>query len=41
MKQRARRYFTQTEMGEVWDRWENGGSLNSIWPGTIHGQSRD
>ncbi len=30
MKQRARRYFTQTEMTEVWDRWENGESLNSI-----------
>ena len=30
MKQRTRRYFTQTEMGEVWDRWENGESLNSI-----------
>jgi transposase, IS30 family len=30
MKQRARRYFTQTEMAEVWDRWENGESLNSI-----------
>ena len=23
MKQRRRRYFTQTEMAEVWDRWEN------------------
>lgn len=30
MKQRARRYFTQPEMAEVWDRWENGESLNSI-----------
>ncbi len=30
MKQRARRYFTQTEMEGVWDRWENGESLNSI-----------
>ena len=30
MKQRARRYFTQTEMAEVFDRWENGESLNSI-----------
>ena len=30
MKQRARRYFTQTEMAGVWDRWENGESLNSI-----------
>jgi hypothetical protein len=24
MKQRVRRYFTQTEKAEVWDRWENG-----------------
>ena len=30
MKQRARRYFTQTEMSEVWDRWEQGESLNAI-----------
>jgi IS30 family transposase len=30
MKQRARRYFTQPEMEDVWDRWENGKSLNSI-----------
>ena len=30
MKQRTRRYFTQTEMAEVFDRWENGESLNSI-----------
>ena len=30
MKQRVRRYFTQTEMTEVFDRWENGESLNSI-----------
>jgi len=30
MKQRPRRYFTQTEMIEVWDRWEQGESLNSI-----------
>ena len=29
MKQRTRRYFTQTEMAEVFDRWENGESLNS------------
>ena len=28
MKQR--RYFTETEMEEVWDRWETGESLNSI-----------
>jgi len=25
-----KRYFTQSEMEEVWDRWENGESLNSI-----------
>jgi len=30
MKQRTRRYFTQPEMEEVWDRWESGESLNSI-----------
>ncbi len=30
MKQRTRRYFTQPEMAEVWDRWEQGESLNSI-----------
>ena len=30
MKQRPRRYFTQTEMAEVWDRWEKGESLCSI-----------
>jgi len=30
MKQRPRRYFTQTEMAEVWDRWERGDSLNEI-----------
>jgi len=30
MKQRTRRYFTQPEMEDVWDRWENGESLNSI-----------
>jgi IS30 family transposase len=30
MKQRARRYFTQTEMTEVFDRWKLGESLNSI-----------
>ena len=30
MKQRPRRYFTQAEMAEVWDRWENGESLNAI-----------
>jgi IS30 family transposase len=30
MKQRPRRYFTETEMAEVWDRWEKGESLNAI-----------
>jgi len=30
MNQRARRYFTEPEMEEVWDRWEKGESLNSI-----------
>ena len=27
---RQRRYFTQSELEAVWDRWENGESLNSI-----------
>ena len=27
---RKRRYFTQPEMEEVWDRWETGETLNSI-----------
>jgi len=27
---RKRRYFTEPEMEEVWDRWESGESLNSI-----------
>ena len=39
MKQRARRYFTQTEMAEVWDRWENGESLNSIGRSLERGHS--
>jgi IS30 family transposase len=39
MKQRARRYFTQTEMEEVWDRWERGESLNSIARGLERGHS--
>ncbi len=30
MKQRPRRYFTQTELADVWDRWEKGDSLNAI-----------
>ena len=30
MKQRPRRYFTQTEMAVVWDRWERGYSLSDI-----------
>ena len=37
MKQR--RYFTQTEMTEVWDRWESGESLNSIARGLERGHS--
>ena len=39
MKQRARRYFTQTEMTQVWDRWESGESLNSIARGLERGHS--
>jgi len=30
MKQRPRRYFTQSELAGVWDRWEKGDSLNAI-----------
>jgi len=30
MKQRPRRYFTQVEMADVWDRRERGESLNAI-----------
>jgi IS30 family transposase len=30
MKQRPRRYFSQTELAGVWDRWEKGDSLNAI-----------
>lgn len=30
MKQKPRRYFTQTELSAVWDRWEKGDSLNAI-----------
>jgi IS30 family transposase len=30
MKQRPRRYFTQTELAGVWERWEKGDSLNAI-----------
>jgi IS30 family transposase len=30
MKQRPRRYFTQTELAAVWERWEKGDSLNAI-----------
>jgi IS30 family transposase len=37
MKQR--RYFTQPEKEEVWDRWENGESLNSIARGLERGHS--
>ena len=36
---RTRRYFTQPEMEEVWDRWENGESLNSIARGLDRGHS--
>ena len=36
---RKRRYFTQSEMEEVWDRWENGESLNSIARGLDRGHS--
>lgn len=30
MKQRPRRYFTDSEMAVVWDRWEKGDSINEI-----------
>ena len=30
MKQRPRRYFTDSEMVVVWDRWEQGDSINAI-----------
>ncbi|MEK6249211.1 MAG: IS30 family transposase [Planctomycetales bacterium] len=30
MKQRPRRYFTESEMVVVWDRWEKGDSINEI-----------
>ena len=36
---RKRRYFSQSEMEEVWDRWENGESLNSIARGLDRGHS--
>ena len=36
---RKRRYFTQSEMEEVWDRCENGESLNSIARGLERGHS--
>ena len=36
---RKRRYFTQPEMEEVWDRWESGESLNSIARGLERGHS--
>jgi IS30 family transposase len=36
---RRRRYFTQAEMSEVWDRWETGESLNSIARGLERGHS--
>ena len=30
MKRRPRKYFTEAEMAEVWDRWQKGESLNAI-----------
>ncbi len=30
MKQRRRRYFTDSELAFAWDRWQKGESLNSI-----------
>ena len=30
MKQRRRRYFTDSELEVAWDRWQKGESLNSI-----------
>jgi len=30
MKQRQRRYFTDSEMALVWDRWQKGEFLNAI-----------
>lgn len=30
MKRRPRRYFTEAEMAEVWDRWRKGESLHAI-----------
>ena len=36
---KKRRYFTQSEMEVVWDRWENGESLNSIARGLERGHS--
>jgi len=30
MKQRARRYITDSEMALIWDRWEKGDSINAI-----------
>ena len=30
MKQRRRRYFTDSELELAWDRWQKGESLNSI-----------
>ena len=30
MKRRTRRYFTQAQLAGVWDRWEQGDSLNAI-----------
>jgi hypothetical protein len=30
MKQRPRRYITDSEMALIWDRWEKGDSINAI-----------
>jgi hypothetical protein len=30
MKQRPRRYITDSEMAVIWDRWEKGDSINAI-----------
>jgi IS30 family transposase len=30
MKQRPRRYITDSEMAMIWDRWEKGDSINAI-----------
>ena len=30
MKQRPRRYITDSEMALIWDRWEKGDSINAL-----------